>query len=135
MANVEVIGDQDNPTSLITKTRSGQEIDLNNLPGRTKLRLIQADEMGIDQFISPPNMPGHKLKAIRDAHRERVGEQLKAVLMEKTKDFVVGDFVSFRGGSYEVLKVRQDGVMINMKLNDDAEFKNVWIPKAKIKKG
>jgi hypothetical protein len=136
MSNVDVQGDPNNPTSMLTQTRSGDAIDLQNITGRRKLELISTGEMEIDQFVVPPNMPGHKLKELRAHHRSQVEEQLKTLIKGKdAKDYGVGDFVSFRGGSYEILKVRADGVMLNLKLKDEDEAKNVWVPKEKVKKG
>ena len=136
MANiVDYVGDQDQPTQSLIQTRSGKLVDLQNMPGMVKINLIKEEELGIDQFITPANMPGAKLRVLRERHREIIEAQLTTLAEKTKKDYVVGDFVSFKGGSYEVLKVKEDGVMISYTLKSGGEPKNVWIPKKKVKKG
>lgn len=131
MSNVETIGAADNPTGLLTLTKTGRVVDLLNLPGLKKMELIESKEMEMDSFVSPPNMTGLKLKILRASHRERIEIQLKKHKAKKAAkaDFKVGDFISYKEASHEVLKVREDAVMVML------GKKKVWIPKNKVGKG
>jgi len=138
MSTIEIVGDPNSPTSTLTTTKSGAVIDLQNLPGMTKLQLIQSNELEVDQFIVPSNMPGRKLKVLREAHRGRIKEQLQLLVDENTveaKDYKVGEFVSFSGKTFEVLKVDSDRVQILIKLKGYDELKKAWINKSKVSKG
>jgi len=129
---IEFVGDQDHPTSsLATTAISGQIVDLQNITGKKKLELIMNGEMGIDQFVTPANMVGSKLKVLREAHRAKVEEQIAKV---KGQDFKVGDFVTFKGKSYEVLKVDSNRVKFEFE-SDSGDKAKVWVAKDKVTKG
>lgn len=122
------IDPDDLPVSNFVATESGQEIDLNNLPGTTKVRLIQEGEMKIDAFIAPANLPGKKLQELRERHRESMEAALKKDSIPN--EFQVGEMITFKGKVYEVLKVDSDrGVVIERK------GKEVWVHHSKVTKG
>lgn len=121
----------DDPYAMVeVKTASGNTIDINNLPGKTKMELIQSGELDIDRFVTPPNMPGKKLKELRLAHRE----QMKGILDKVKNEFQVGDMVNYKEKSYEVQKVDPlKGVLLTMKKG--GELKDVWVSHTKVEKG
>ena len=129
---VETIGGTDNPVSSLVTTRSGQVIDLQNLPGHKKLQLIRDGEMEMDQFIAPVSMTGIKLKKLRDAHRL----QMEAVMNPPTttKELQVGEFILYKEKSYEILKTREDAVQIDYVLAN-GKHKKAWVQKDKVEKG
>jgi hypothetical protein len=122
---IETVGDIDNPTASLTSTKSGLEIDLMNLTGSLKLGLIRNGEMDVDQFITPANMTGKKLQALRAKHREKM-----AGLVDLNKpDFKVGEMVTYKDNIHEVLKVRSDAVLLVV------NSRKYWIPLDRVKKG
>lgn len=117
--------DQESP-SVIVKTSNGGIYDINNISGRRKLELIKDGEMGIDEFIAPDNMPGKKLKELRDAHRSNLGNALK---QGEANTFKTGDLVQFKGVATEVTKVDPDkGLLITKKDGTKA-----WVHHSKVK--
>ena len=127
----EIVGDPNSPTSILTATKDGYPIDLQNVPGMTKIRLIKEGQMDIDRFVMPPNMPGKKLVILRQAHREKMEAQI-AEIDKKEADknpYKVGDMISYKENTYEVLKVDGERVQIS---KDDKE---VWVKHTKVEKG
>jgi hypothetical protein len=149
MSNVETVGDANNPVSVLTQTLNGRVIDMSNLPGAVKIKMIQEGEMGVDAFATPPNMPGHKLRKIREAHRaamevvlsknkeeeDELSEEEKAELEKAEKiNWEVGDYVTFQDKVYEVLKTRSDAVLIEIP-NKKGKMSKTWVHRAKVTKG
>ena len=126
---MERINVEDNPTQMMATTKSGQEIDMNNCPGTKKVELVQSGEMGVDQFVLPANMPGSKLKELREANRDRMEKFLTKEPAEPNQ-FQVGDFVQYQEESYEVFKTDPvKGVLI------EKEGKKVWVKASAVEKG
>lgn len=100
--------------SMVVESASGVKYDVSNISGARKRQLIMDGEIGIDVFVSPPNMPGKKLAAMRAAHAASVqsgidGEVKKAKI--KVNPFATGDLVEHKGHVSEVLEVTDKGVL------------------------
>ena len=147
MASVETVGDANDPVSVLTRTRNGNNIDLNNIPGLVKARLIIDGQMSIDDFMSPANMPGIKLKKLREEHRAKYEKVLDGIRPAEGEinddqpneeankvDYPVGSFVMFNDVSYEVFKAKQDKVLIEL-TNKNKKIVKTWVPKSKVTKG
>jgi hypothetical protein len=136
MSPAEVIGDQDNPTSTLVNTKSGDDIDLLNLPGKKKMELVLSGELNIDKFVMPANMPGKKLKELRDAHRTRFQEILDKAQGEEDKEntFKVEDSVIYKDYACQVLEIK--GSKVKVEIPDDekaGELKKIWVNYKKLK--
>ena len=144
MANVETLGNPDDPIASYVKSKSGVVIDLNNCPGVLRAKMVLSGDMGVEAFVSPANMPGAKLKKMREEFAAKLAPSLakvKANEDEKTEefsqnatDFPVGSFVMYKEVSYEVMKNRQDAVLIEV-MADDNRPQKVWVKKTNITKG
>lgn len=101
------LDEQESPASSMVKTEAGYDIDVNNIPGKRKTQMIMDGELTIDEFNTPPNMPGKKLKALRDAANEKHDKNVEAVSKRKkdsSKDnpYQLGDMVKYGNTSSEV---------------------------------
>lgn len=125
--------DPDPAASIEVSTESGRIIDINNIPGKVKQELIQEGELDVDRFIMPANMPGKKLKELREAHRQRLEDSMKQ-LTTTANEFKVGDFILYKDLTYEVLKTDDEkGVMFEMKKPKGKKY--VWVHHSKVAKG
>ena len=144
MANVEVVGNPDDPIASYVKSKSGVVIDLNNCPGVLRAKMVLSGDMGVEAFVSPANMPGSKLKKMREAFVAKLTPTLDRVKASEEKkdeefskaatDFPGGSFVMYKEVSYEVMKNRQDAVLIEV-MADDNRPQKVWVKKTNITKG
>lgn len=131
----------DSPAENFAKTLSGKTVDLNNLPGKVRQELIDEGEMSIESFVSPANMPGKKLKEMRERFAKNIEDQRKksnaAKGIKDTEDaildFKVGELIIFKEISYEVKGV--DPVK-GLKITKDTDNgpKNVWVQPINVKK-
>lgn len=126
--NMPEYGDPDTATTIVNG------YDIQNLPGATKMRLIKQGHLSIDNFMTPPNMPGKKLAILRKAHRERVEEQM--ALLDSAKagidnPYSVGDMVEYKGLTYEVLEMKD----LKVKIFSEEKNKNIFVPAAMVTKG
>lgn len=115
--------------SVIMRTEDGQ-FDLRNLPGRIRRRLIITGQVKAEQFATPANMPGAKLKALREEQKARSDEEGIIEGSELTNPYKVGDIISWKNKVYEVLEVNENKVKF-----EKEPGKNVWVPYAKVEKG
>ena len=126
--NMPEYGDPDTATTIVNG------YDIQNLPGATKIRLIKQGHLSIDNFMTPPNMPGKKLAELRKAHRERVEEQMAVLDASKggiDNPYSVGDIVEYKGSSYEVLEIKD----LKIKIYSEEKGKNVFVPAVMVTKG
>lgn len=113
-------GYDDGPTSIEVRTVSGDIIDINNLPGVKRKELVANGELDADKLITPANMPGAKLKAMRDAHKAKQEGKTEHLT---ENPFVKGDMVIFRNLQVKVLVSDPvKGVRIRAK-----DGKKVWV--------
>ena len=124
--NMPEYNDPERGTSIV------EGIDLANLPGKKRLQLVRNGDLSVDQFVTPPNMPGKTLKELRERNRETMS---KVILDAEPKDnpYKVGDFVLYKDSSTEVLKV--DGNKVLVTVVDGDKEKKVWVNYVKVKKG
>lgn len=100
-----LVGDPNNPTSVMVAG-----YDVMNMPGKIKLELIEKGELEPERFVTPPNMPGKKLKALRDQHAARLDEQFKKKHDKedsalKDNPYKVSDHVRYQGEVYEIIEI------------------------------
>lgn len=112
--------DEDTPTSNLVETKSGYPLDLNNLPGRIRRKLIINGDLG-DAFQLPANMPGNKLKAIRDANAEK---------MREVRELNVGEFIQIGKRIYPITEVKDDKVYYEKQKN--GVTKKYYVVKEKV---
>lgn len=91
---------------------AGSKYDINNMPGVVRNRLIMEGEVTADDFITPPNMPGAKLKALRDEHRSRVEASIRGMEGNKKNTYEVGDIVIYKNIQTEVLEIDDNKLVI-----------------------
>lgn len=93
-------------------SKSGNKYDTNNIPGSKRMELINNGEISADSFIAPANMPGGKLKEMRDKFKQSLG------LMEKPKSPAAlpdniklkeGMAVAYKGFNTSIEEVLEDG--------------------------
>jgi hypothetical protein len=119
---------EDAPVTMMVKTKEGN-VDLNNLPGSRRLELIESGEMNIDQFITPANMPGSKLKELRGKYRQQMESRIKKGPDDVEVLYAPGDFVNYKDSSYEVIRTDpKRGLLI------DREGQKVWVISNKVSK-
>ena len=124
--NMPEYNDPNRGTSMV------EGVDLANLPGHKKMQLIKSGDLSIDQFVTPPNMPGRKLAELRKQHRESVQQvMLDAEPKEEDNPYKPGDFVVYKSQSCEVLAVDGTKVVI-MDMERDKKIK---VSYAKVTKG
>jgi len=106
------------PVSVITQTPLGN-VDIHNVSGRMKQRLINEGRMTADKFTQPPNTTGKKLESLRN--------KVDAVDPTKLK---IGDMVEFRKKVSQVVEMHEKkGVKITKGKNEISK----WIPFNRIK--
>lgn len=123
--------DEDAPTQMMGKTKSGYDIDFNNLSGKRRLELVEAGELTTEQFGIPANMPGVKLKEIRERNKQMIEAQLaRKNKADESLEFKVGDFITYKEESYEILATdATKGYKI------DKGDKKVWVQADSVTKG
>lgn len=125
-----IIGEQesgysDGPTSIEMRTKSGDLIDINNISGAKRAELISNGEIAADKLVTPANVTGAKLQAIREAARAK-REGTTQTLVDNP--FVKGDMVIFRGTQVKVLASDPEkGVKIRNK-----DGGKVWVSHTKV---
>lgn len=88
MASSDYVPDNSSTSVVMRLKTTGETVDINNIPGVKKLSLIESGEVGVDNFITPPNCPGRILKELRDRHRADFFQSAKvgrAILEKATK--------------------------------------------------
>jgi len=100
------------------RLKSGEVVDINNIPGVKKLQLIESGQMTIDNFMVPPNCPGKVLKKLQDEHRDSFLDSMKKGKeyheKENTKNKVAKD---------------KTNVKIETKEKEEGEIKNGTVVK------
>jgi hypothetical protein len=127
--------DDKTPTAFVT-TRSGGIIDVNNVPGVVRARMISSGEVSLNRFVGAENMPGTKLKPIRDRFAASMEKAVEKVATEEASEenpLKVGDMVEYKDNIYEVLKVDGKKIMIERTIN--GEKKEQWITYTRVQKG
>jgi len=122
----------DEPAVNPIETTSGSSYDTNNISGAKKAQLIMDGELSMDNFINPPNMPGKKLKAMRDRHREGMESYFKKAAEETPNEYKVGDIVVYRKEATEVLEVDPERGVKIMKLNKKGKMVEAWVHHTKV---
>lgn len=112
-----------------------QVYDLNNISGKKRAQLAMIGATSPAQFISPPNMPGAKLAALRaQAEKEneksmkKVKEEVEAKFSEKLE---VGSLVTYEGFQTEIIdlkKVKKGKKKVTKAFITKKSGKKVWVP-------
>lgn len=127
------IENEDPSAENLTQTNSGDLIDMNNLPGKKRLTLVAEGELAVEQFVSPANMPGKKLKEMRDRFAETFKSQVDRAGGVPIDEYKPGSLFEYKDGVYEVLAV--DPVKgLKIAREYDGKLKNVWVNPSKGKR-
>lgn len=106
------------PASIMIEAHSGF-YDINNMPGYKRKQLIESGAVSIDRFTQADNVPGHKLKKMRDALKKNLGFKVK----ESSSSIIdittleIGGLVSYKNTAVEIkeLDIKKGKVYINVK--------------------
>lgn len=114
--------EEEAPASVVVQTPLGK-IDINNVSGAAKRRLIMEGKVNPDKFVTPDNMPGKKLAALRAKNKVNLG-------IKEVSDFKVGDLVEFRKRVSPIVEVNpKKGVKISKGKDEISK----WIPFNRLK--
>lgn len=116
------VDDEETPASVMVKTPEGRVIDINNISGLAKAKLIMEGEFTQDQFTTPDNMPGKKLAALRASKNVNIQKGIDEISKDKKNKFKVGDIVRFKNNVSEVLEIDDNRVKIAR-----VDGKIIWI--------
>lgn len=115
-------GGEEVPASVVVQTPLGK-IDINNVSGAAKRRLIMEGKVSPDKFVTPDNMPGKKLAAMRAKNKTNLG-------IGDVGQFKVGELVEFRKKVSQIVEVNpKKGVKISKGKGEVSK----WIPFNRIK--
>jgi hypothetical protein len=98
---------EDGPTMNMVMTHGGYELDMNNIPGKLRAKLIKRGDLNADSIGLPPNMPGAKLKALREELKARARKEIKQA------GFQVGELIKYGEHTYEIIDVDDEHVYIH----------------------
>lgn len=133
------------PVSVPAMTRSGNEIDMANLPGKVRIELLERGELQLNQMLIPANMPGKKLKEYKERHKARMEQERAAAAKAAKKAGVpeakpklqlrVGDIITYKDKNYSILGLDPvEGRVKFKKLNTKGEEVLVSVPFDKVTK-
>ena len=124
--------DDNEPASVIVHSIRGEGYDIKNLPGFKRKQLIESGDITIDSFVQADNMPGAKLKALRDKFRanNNIAPNTKPTTPIDINTLQVGTLVMYKKIVTEVKKIdlKKNRVLVNNKEN-----KGVWVPVENLK--
>lgn len=122
--------EEEEPASVMVHIQGG-EYDIKNLPGYKRKQLIESGQATVGTFIQADNMPGYKLKAMRDRLAGNLG------LKEKKSDAITdistleeGSLVKFKKHVTEVKKLNPEKNLVYI---DIKGVKKGWIGIEKLK--
>lgn len=127
--------EKEEPASVIVTNVRGEGYDIKNIPGFKRKQLIESGDISIESFVQADNMPGSKLKKLRDRFKlsnnmgTRDSNSASKALLD-INDLTVGSLVTYRKVVTEVKKinVKKGLVYINIKGTKDG-----WIGIDKLK--
>jgi hypothetical protein len=109
--------DIEDPVSVVVRVNSGQTYDLKNLPGAKRKQLIDAGEISIDKFVQADNMPGYKLKLMRDRFKinnPQLAESNTSVAEIDITKLQKGDLVSYKNIVTPVKDINMKKNLVNI---------------------
>lgn len=114
----------------------GRVVDINNISGRVKAEMIMNGELDVDRFIAPPNMPGQRLKELRNKHRDNVLKDVNKIVKQAkvSHEFSVGETVLYKGYQTEITTVSKSGEKVKVRKKNGNESNWVYINKIKLPK-
>lgn len=121
--------DSEGAEKLVAK--DGMTLDMNNMPGKVRKELILNGTMDEADFICPPNMPGKKLAAMREAFRKNFVDKLDKQIPVSPNQFKVGDLVQHMGFVTEIIDVHKNGLKYIVRKKDGKKSK--WVHASKLK--
>lgn len=124
--------DQEEPATVLVTVNGNQNYDIKNLPGFKRKQLIESGQLSIDSFIKADNIPGYKLKLMRERFKANNG-LVAGNKPEPTIDITklsVGDLVSYKNTVTEVKEINltKNSVYIDIKGK-----KKGWVNISKLK--
>ena len=124
--------DKEEPASVMVTSTQGQGFDIKNIPGFKRKQLIDSGQINLTSFVMEDNMPGAKLKKLRDAFKlnNSMTQGAPSISLIDITSLEEGSLVSYRNTVTEVKKINVEKglVYINLKGN-----KKGWINVAKLK--
>jgi len=122
--------DREEPASVMLTINSGQNYDIKNLPGFKRKQLIENGEASIDSFVQADNMPGYKLKKMRDRFRENNNLVDSSIPFVDIKTLTVDSLVSYRNIVTEAKKINVEKGLVYIKIKGKKEG---WVKVEKLK--
>ena len=125
--------DDDDPASVIVTNIRGEGYDIKNIPGFKRKQLIDDGDISVESFVQADNMPGAKLKKMRDKFKKSnptLAPSTKPTTSININTLQIGSLVSYKKIVTEVKKIDLDKgrVLVNNKEN-----KGVWVPVENLK--
>lgn len=124
---------EDEPAVAMITTLRGNNYDAKNIPGFLRKRLIDSGEISINTFVKADNLPGHKLKAMRDRFRKNnpnLGPQAPVSDAIDFDTLEVGSMVQFKKYVTEVEKINANEKKVYISKGDG---KKAWVAVSKLK--
>lgn len=139
---------EESDASELTNFEGLGRLDMKNVPGSKKIAAIEAGIARPETFIAPPNMPGHKLKELRErndlykaverrkaekAAKKQAKEEIKQTVQEKVEEdadevvYAVGMQIKYGDIVTEIIDVDEEkGVLIKRPSKKDGDVKELW---------
>jgi hypothetical protein len=123
--------DKEEPATVIITSVSGQGYDIKNIPGFKRKQLIDSGDITVESFVQADNMPGAKLKKMRDAFKSNnnIVPDDKSTPLIDINTLEIGGLVSYRKFVTEIRKINIEKGLVNINYNG----KVVWVNVAKLK--
>lgn len=123
--------DKEEPATLIITSVSGQGFDTKNISGFKRKQLIDSGDITLESFVQADNMPGAKLKKMRDKFKKdnNMISSKEPIPLIDINTLEVGGLVSYRKFVTEVRKINIEKGLVNINYNG----KVVWVNVAKLK--
>lgn len=124
--------DKEEPATVIVTNFRGEHYDIKNIPGFKRKQLIDSGDISIESFVQADNMPGAKLKKLRDRFKKsnNIMSDTKPVISIDINKLELGSLVMYRKVVTEVKKidVKKGKVLVK-----NRENKDVWVPVSNLK--
>jgi hypothetical protein len=123
--------DQEEPAAVLVASVNGQEYDIRNIPGFKRKQLIDSGAIKLESFVQADNMPGAKLKKMRDrfklSNNMTTGDKPVSEIDITTLE--VGTLVEYRKVATEVKKINVKKELVSISHGG----KTIWVNVAKLK--
>src|SRR6266496_1224126 len=125
--------EKDELVSVIVTNVHGEGYDIKNIPGFKRKQLIDSGDITLESFVQADNMPGAKLKSIRDKFKSNnnmtTGDANTTPEID-INNLEVGSLVMYKKVVTEVKKINVEKGLVYISLQGG---KNGWINVVKLK--